>query len=306
MDPVPGIDVCICTYNRVALLQQCIEPLVPQMSNYPVTITIVDNNSTDDTRAYVKSIAENIPGIRYLCEETQGLSYARNRAWLESNREWILYLDDDCIPDSDTLSTAFLSILNHPEADAIGGPIDPAFSETPPSWLPEGFGEFKLPFEKFSIIQKGYIRGVCFLIKRSVLEELRGFDIRLGVKGSLLRYGEEFELQIRMRKEGLKIAYDPALRVRHQVRLEKINPHWIIRSEYARRRDRMKFAPIKKKDATLNLIRTACGRILWSPLHLGKAIFKKNYSWKSACLDIARPLAYRWGEFIGVWLRKNK
>lgn len=298
---VAGIDVCICTYNRVMMLQQCLERLVPQLHDLPVLITVVDNNSTDSTKEYVQSIAASVAQIRYLFEGSQGLSFARNLAWRESQYKWIFYLDDDCIPEAGLIAAAFKSIADHPVADAIGGPIEPAFSESPPDWLPEGFGEFKMPYEKFTIIEKGYIRGGCFLIKRAVLEKLNGFDTTLGVAGQQLRYGEEIELQERMRHEGYRIAYDPDLRVRHHVRLEKISPRWIIRSEYARRRDRMKFAPLSKTEATVNLLRTLGGRIIWTPAHLVKVLLQPDYSFEEAYLDIVRPLAYRFGEFIGVW-----
>lgn len=300
-----GIDVCICTFNRVDYLRQCVESLLPQL-NSEVVITIIDNNSTDATGSYVNTLVEKNYTVRYFLESNQGLSYARNRGWKESKQEWIFYMDDDCLPESNILKNAQLAILNHPEADALGGPIYPVFSTSRPSWLPHGFGKFNLPFEKFTLIDNGYLRGGCFLVKRSVLESLGGFKTYLGVKGNTLGYGEEIELQDRMRSAGYKVGYDPMLKMGHHVRAEKLNVNWILQSEYARRRDKMAFEPKSILEVTINLLRTTGSRFIWIPVHLMKMSTNRKYSSTNFKIDSLAPLAYRWGEFVGVIKRRKR
>src|SRR5687767_6326678 len=183
MELQKGIDICICTFNRAGYLQQCIEPLIPQLSHDNVILTVIDNNSTDHTRTVVESFMnKNIP-IRYFFEPAQGVSEARNRGWKECHHEWIFYIDDECIPGPELIQTALECTFDHADIAAMGGPIYPLHNASVPSWLPEGFGQFELPYSRFTEINHQYLRCGCFLIKRNALEEVGGFNTGLGMKG---------------------------------------------------------------------------------------------------------------------------
>ncbi len=297
MSSASHIHVCICTFNRRDYLKRCLDRLTPQVNSDDMQITVVDNNSTDGTKAFVDSLYSE---VQYLFEPCQGLSIARNTGWQTSSSEWIFYLDDDCLPSENLLTNALELIRQFPKIDAFGGPIDAMFETSLPGWLPEGFGNFSMPYSECAEIDTGFIRGGCFLIRRKVLADLGGFDERLGVTGSALQYGEELELQLRMRKKKFRIAYAPSLRVGHYVRAEKLNLRWVLQSEYARRRDKMLFQPIPLAKATLNLLRTLLGRIFWTPVYFGKAFFGRSSGLKKALFQTAQPLAYRLGEWVGV------
>ena len=90
----PLISAVICTYNRADLLAGAIESLLEQTLN-PAhrEIIVVDNASTDGTRAVVEQFAPD--GVRYVLETRQGLGYARNRGWQEARGEFVAYIDDD-------------------------------------------------------------------------------------------------------------------------------------------------------------------------------------------------------------------
>jgi GT2 family glycosyltransferase len=296
----PGIEFSICTYNRSAFLKGCIESLLKQMIPDTTLITVIDNNSTDDTRNWVLHQMSQYPCLRYIVEPQQGLSIARNTAWGEAIFEWILYLDDDSVPPAGFVNAA-LDLTEHFKTfEAFGGPIKAVYKDAIPKWLPEEFGSFAMPFHQVTQIDKGFVRGPCMLIKRHILEKLGGFNQNLGVKGNSLRYGEEIELQMRMRKAGFKIGYAPSLQIAHFVRTEKTGIFWILRSEYARRRDKMLFDPISLPMATLHLCRTILGRLIWTPVHLYRLFFSKPYSYQEAVYDILKPMAYRAGEWVGV------
>jgi len=209
-------------------------------------------------------------------------------------------LDDDCLPSEGIVTEAFRLIDTIPGMDAFGGPIQPIFEGEPPSWLPEGFGQFSMAYDQVTPLPSGYIRGGCMLLRRNVLDQLGGFDPSLGVEGQTLRYGEEIELQYRMRKSGHAIAYAPALKTDHWVRSAKISLRWVLRSEYARRRDKMKIEPVSISAASLHLLRTIGGRIFWTPVHLVSHLIRSPHSMHKAGYQILQPLAYTLGEWIGV------
>lgn len=301
-----GIEFSICTYNRSFYLKQCVEALLKQMVAGKTMLTVIDNNSMDDTKAWVVQMMDQYESLRYVSEPIQGLSHARNTAWREAVLPWVFYVDDDCLPPEDFVSNALAIITEHTTIDAFGGPIKALFTDPIPEWLPTGFGSFKMPFEEVTQISKGYIRGPSFLVRQSILAALHGFDTHLGVKGNKLQYGEELELQIRMRKAGYSIAYAPLLSIGHFMRTDKLSMKWILQSEFARRRDKMLFEPISLPLATLHLGRTLLGRLLWTPVHIYQLITTKSYSMKRALYDILKPIAYSGGAFVGVIMRSLK
>ena len=294
-----GVEVCICTHNRRHYLQQCLEALIPQMVPGVSFLTVVDNHSSDGTRDFVQSLAREHTLIQYVYEPQTGLSHARNRGWKEAAYEWVFYLDDDCLPPAGIIDTALQLIDEYKSLDAIGGPITPLFSDTVPDWLPDGFGQFSMPYKVVTAIETGFIRGGCLMVKRAVLEKLDGFNPGLGVRGKELHYGEEIELQVRMRSEGFSIGYAPSLRTDHFVRSDKLSMGWVLRSEYARRRDKMSFDRVPLPIASLHLLKTMAGRLWWTPIHLFTSLFNKSYSFKKAVYEITQPLAYSTGEWIG-------
>jgi GT2 family glycosyltransferase len=294
-----GVEVCICTHNRKDYLQQCLEALIPQLVQGKSMLAVVDNHSSDGTKEYVQSLARDNHLIRYHYEPQQGLSHARNTAWKEATFEWIFYLDDDCLPPAGIIDAALQLIDEFKSLDAIGGPITPLFTDKVPDWLPSGFGHFSMPYHDVTPIDKGFIRGGCFMIKKAVLESLDGFNPELGVRGKELQYGEEIELQERMRKVGFSIGYSPSLRTDHFVRTDKLTIRWVLRSEYARRRDKMSFDPVPLPVASMHLLRTMAGRMIWTPIHLLSSMFNKSYPFKKAVYEISQPLAYSTGEWIG-------
>lgn len=296
-----GIDICICTFNRVEFLKINLKALLPQLASGKASITVVDNNSTDGTKAFMQTITHEHSFVRYAVEQQQGLSHARNRGWNESPSDWIFYIDDDCVPPPGLIQEAILLIEKYKDLDALGGPIDPLFIDPPPEWLPTGLGSFSIPAENIIFLEQGYLRGGCFLIKRTVLSSLGGFNPLLGMRGEKLQYGEELEFQYRMRQSGYKIGYAPSLKIKHFVRTDKISPRWLIQSEYAKRRDKMVFEPVSLQLATLHLLRTILSRSFRIPYYFFNMVLNKKYTSQHFILDSLLPLAYRTGEWIGAF-----
>ena len=163
-----------------------------------------------------------------------------------------------------------------------------------------------MPFEVVTEMKSGYARGCNFLVQKKVLESLKGFDPELGPIGKKLMYADEIELQSRMREAGYKIGYAPQLKMDHFIRTDKISLGWILHSEYAKRRDKMAFAPITISAGSVNLLRTLVSRFIWMPVFLTRAATKKDYQWRNVLLDTFRPLAFRAGELMGTIQSKKR
>lgn len=95
----------IVTYNRIALLKQCVKHLL--MQSVSCDILLVDNASTDGTRDWAKSVAEtNRQLIYHNTGENLGGAGGFNAGvkWAaESGYTHIWLMDDDCLPEPDAL-----------------------------------------------------------------------------------------------------------------------------------------------------------------------------------------------------------
>lgn len=94
----PLLSVIIPTYNRAALLQQCLDSLEKQ--DFPKVnfeVIVVDDGSSDETRSVLAGPFSFT--LRPIFAEHGGAAKARNRGIRESTGEVIVFTDDDCFPD---------------------------------------------------------------------------------------------------------------------------------------------------------------------------------------------------------------
>lgn len=88
----PLVTVAIVTHNRASLLREAIQATLAQTVQ-DLEIVIVDDGSTDDTEAVVRSFDD--ARIRYFYQDQAGISVARNRALDETRGTYTAVLDDD-------------------------------------------------------------------------------------------------------------------------------------------------------------------------------------------------------------------
>ncbi|MXW03976.1 MAG: glycosyltransferase [Gemmatimonadetes bacterium] len=84
------VSVVIPTYNREDRLPSAIRSVLEQTAP-PAEIIVVDDGSTDGTPALVRTF----PGVRFLRQENQGVSAARNHGISAAKHDWIALLDSD-------------------------------------------------------------------------------------------------------------------------------------------------------------------------------------------------------------------
>jgi GT2 family glycosyltransferase len=137
--------------------------------------------------------------------ERSGLAYARNQALRRATAEWVFFPDDDCTIAPDVLARADEALERLPDASFLSGRVlaprvearaaSPRVLASPPEIL------------------KSMSAGL--FVKRTLLEELHGFDERFGV-GSTYPSGEESELLFRALEKGARGLYAPEIRVFHE------------------------------------------------------------------------------------------
>jgi glycosyltransferase involved in cell wall biosynthesis len=224
--------VLICTYNRAAHLRETLEAMLA-MDAVPfcdVDITIVDNNSTDNTPAVVAEAARN-PGIAvtYLREPRQGKSFALNRGLADARGDIVALTDDDVLPSADWLAR-IVADFRARDVTFVFGKVLPRWGRVPPPelltrqaqdvWGPLAivdYGDVPVAYLEESTGQRLPV-GANLAFARTALATTGGWRTDLGKVNNTLISGEDHEIFMRLRRFGLYSGYyDPLVTVRHYV-----------------------------------------------------------------------------------------
>lgn len=118
MTSQPLISILMPAYNAATYVVEAIQSVTSQ--GYPNwELIIIDDGSTDDTKALVHTFQDS--RIRYLYQENQGVSAARNKALELMQGDFFCFLDaDDCFPEN-ALAKQLDYMLQHPDCTILGG-----------------------------------------------------------------------------------------------------------------------------------------------------------------------------------------
>ena len=112
----PLISVIIPCYNYGHFLSEAVDSVLGQKrGELTVEIIVVDDGSTDDTAVVAQGLGSS---IRYIHQENQGLSEARNTGIRAAKGDFLVFLDADDLLTANTLSSHLNNFAAHPELDA--------------------------------------------------------------------------------------------------------------------------------------------------------------------------------------------
>jgi len=210
-----------------------------------VEVLVINNNSTDNTNEVAAEFSSKIERLRIVTEINQGLSHARNRGYLEAKAEWVCYLDDDAKAHADLVRES-LKAIDENSYSCFGGVYLPWYKFGQPKWFKDIYGSNKKPFTSATVLKgDSHLSGGVFYAKRELLKEINGFSTELGMSGNKVAYGEETDVQLRIRAKGFKTVYIPQIKIDHLVPEYKLNVDWFLKSAEALGRDQVKMGMIK-------------------------------------------------------------
>ena len=179
-------------------------------SDVTVETILVDGGSVDGTAELGRKL-----GFTKVIElQDASIPVCRNRGLAEADGEWIAFLDGDCEPDADWLSTAW-SVLQQTGPALIGWPVSPP---TPPTWVQGAWHAHwtnkNRQLEDYggrSVVRREAFRLITtrnLIVHRSVATQLNGFDENLPT-------GEDTDFAFRADLRGVPVLGVPELRVVH-------------------------------------------------------------------------------------------
>ena len=234
--------VAICTLNRLALVRESITATLAQMDHFPhAHLVVVDNGSTDGTIDYLNELAAADRRVIIRHEARLGLYYARVTAISASPGDFIVFLDDDAVPDAGWLVNILRPLVREPGVGVSGCVARPRWLAARPNWFPDRF------LDEFAAIRDTGRRRVCtfpayppglgLAVRRHPCLELfshpRRMAIGLGHKSNddtkPIYSGEDTDICELYARNGFSVVVDPGPGVAHAVHGSRLNPQWFLR-----------------------------------------------------------------------------
>jgi GT2 family glycosyltransferase len=214
---VPDMSIVLVGWNNKTYLEPCLKSLYDGNLRSSFDVTVVDNGSTDGSQAMLK---EKFPEVMIIQnEKNEGLSRASNQGIEATKGRLILLLNNDTIVNGPSFDMMIEYLDKNPKAGAVGGKL---LNED--DTIQSCYNNFSTLGEEFLIATRigesfrpGYpavtdsdevksvdwLSSACLLLRRSALDDVGLLD------ESYFIYGDEADLQYRLKKAGWEIYYLP-------------------------------------------------------------------------------------------------
>lgn len=225
----PIVSIIVVSYNTKAMTHDCLQTVVKE-TRVPYELIVIDNASTDGS---AEAIAVAFPAIRLIASrDNHGFAKANNLAASEARGEYLLLLNPDTLILDGAIDRLVAFAGRTPEAGIWGGrtlkrdgSLDPTccFGDQTLWHLfcrTAGFanlfprseffnGETYGGWQRDSERAVDVIQGCFFLIRRTLWEQLDGFDL------TFVMYSEEADLCRRARTAGAQPRMTPEATIIH-------------------------------------------------------------------------------------------
>lgn len=171
------ISFVIPAYNEEKYLPKCLESVIKEKKRgkHDIEIIVVNNASTDNTREVILSY----PEVILVDEMRKGLAAARQAGFKASTGDLIANIDSDSILTPDWTDNVISQFTKNPKLVALSGPFIyhdmSMFSNfLVRIWYCLDYGLYL--FHRFILRVSSHLQGGNFVVRRSALEQIGGFD----------------------------------------------------------------------------------------------------------------------------------
>ena len=183
------ISVVIPIYNVSPYLRLCLESIENQ--TYPhFEVLLVNDGSRDDSKGICQEFIYKDERFRYFEQENLGISVARNTGILNSNGEFITFIEGDDFVDPNYLEELYHAALKNDSEIVIGSYKE--FNENDNNYYIHVFNDLEEHFKQNELMQK---RGIEFETSWGILFHKRLFEtILFSVGKSIGDYFTNYKL----------------------------------------------------------------------------------------------------------------
>lgn len=217
VDGTTALSIVLVCWNNKAYLDPCLKSLYDTGMRHSFDIIVVDNGSTDGSQ---QMLAEKYPEVKLIQNNSNlGLGKASNQGIEATQGQYVLLLNNDTIVDGAAFDTMVDFLEQHPKVGAVGGKVlNPDGSvQSCYNYFSSLGEEFLIATRLGELIRPGYpavmngnkiepvdwLTSACLMVRRTTLDEVGLLDENYFI------YGDEADLQFRIKKAGWEIYYLP-------------------------------------------------------------------------------------------------
>lgn len=187
----------IPAYNEENYIRCCLNSLRDEVKgcNFDVEIIVVNNASTDKTGEIVASF----PEVKIVDEPKKGLVQARHAGFVASAGDLIANVDADTKLPKGWIKKVLYEFQEDPDLVALSGPYvyyDLPFFTSIIIRVYYSVAYITYLISRFILNRSGMLQGGNFVLRRSALEKIGGFNTDIDF------YGEDTDIARRMQKAG--------------------------------------------------------------------------------------------------------
>ena len=203
--------------NQVELTKDCLTALAGLKDQPEYELIIVDNGSTDGTTDFLRQLSGDVRII--VNEKNLGFAKACNQGAAAARGKYLVFLNNDTIPQSGWLAALVAEVDNHAEVGIVGSKL----------LYPDGTVQHagvvrdcarRLPYHIYKNFAASHpavnqrrefqiVTAACLLIRRALFDEVKGFD-----EGYVNGF-EDADLCLKVRERGYVVVYQPRSVVVH-------------------------------------------------------------------------------------------
>ena len=202
---LPTISVVIPAFNEEDLIGRAIDSVLRQTIP-PLEIIIVDDGSTDTTGDIVKSkYVAPIGVVKYIYQNNRGLAAARNTGIAHSKGDFVAFLDSDDEWNGEFIEKSTNVLASNPDLKWCISGYERRSDDGSTEFIrvvPPALVNNSIIDNYFAVESKIHISIVnTTIIKRSILNELGGFDEQIA------KHGEDLDLWFRVALADRRVGY---------------------------------------------------------------------------------------------------
>jgi L-malate glycosyltransferase len=195
-------------------------------------VVVVDNGSTDQTAAIVRSYQHRLP-LTCLHESRPGKNMALNTGLESTTGDLVVLTDDDALPHVDWLLEMREAADGHKDYAVFGGVILPKWEVAPDPWITDWVPLGPAFSVSDASVPEGpttahNVFGPNMAVRAEIFTRGYRFDTEIGPRGANYPMGSETEFVRGVLRDGAKAWYCRRATVEHFIPRSHMSRSWIL------------------------------------------------------------------------------
>ncbi|CUQ67235.1 glycosyltransferase [Candidatus Nitrospira inopinata] len=202
--------IIIPVHNGLDLTKQCLTALASATTDVRYEVILVDNGSTDGTAAFLQTLRGDVRIIRN--DENLGFAKACNQGAKAARGRYLVFLNNDTVPQPNWLSPLVQEVEEHPEVGMVGSKL--LYPDGTVQHAGVVFSRDGAPYHVYRRVSADspavgkrrefqVVTAACLLIRRDLFEAVGGFD------EAFVNGFEDVDLCLKVRRRGAQVVYQP-------------------------------------------------------------------------------------------------